>query len=374
MALKCPEEIPVAPRSPNDTFGRVKTAWVRQQPGLWFSGSRPVVLGDLVIFAADLEPRLVALDKATGNLRWSTRVSSVESEPGIGIAGNDLVAGAGVVVAALSRNVVGVEIATGRELWSYTPPPEPLPDVRPGSVSFAELEADQTDAYIPASGPSISAVDLRTGRPRWIWAVRPGTSYPARANSVRLSGDTLYATVWPVGPLSDGWLLALDRRDGRELKRVAIAARPRGRPIVWRHLVMVSGERSQVWAFDRRSFELVWQYQPPRAEGTVVKAGAELYGDALYLDAGGAYIVALRAADGAIIWRTPITAIASNGLHATAERLYVLEGYTFLNILDRATGRYLVRTKKRGLTSGATSAGKQVFIAIYNAAWSFYEP
>jgi outer membrane protein assembly factor BamB len=223
LALKCPEEIPLAPRSPEDTFGRLESVWVREEVRSGASWSRPVAVGDVVIFATG-DQRLVARDKATGIPKWSTRVTSVDHVAEI--SGLNLVAGGGVVVAAISSNVVGVEVATGRELWSYEPPPDTMLDGRPGNVAAVELEADDSTVYIPAWGPSISAVDLRTGQARWVWGAPPGTPYRAGGEGVRLSGDTLYATVWhalnALGNRTEGWLVALDRRDGRELKRAII--------------------------------------------------------------------------------------------------------------------------------------------------------
>jgi outer membrane protein assembly factor BamB len=388
LALKCPEEIPVAPRSVDDTFGRLRTVWVKEEIGSVSSWSRPVVVGDVVVFATG-DQRLVARDLATGTRKWSTRVTAVDGNVGE-ISGRNLVASNGVVVAAVANNTVGVEVATGRELWSYNAPPDTMLDPsEPGNVAGVELDADEATVYIPAWGPSISAVEVRTGQARWIWGAPPGTPYRAGGKGVRISGDTLYATVWhnlnERGTRTEGWVLALDRRDGRELKRVVIPPYTfgtvfRGRPVVWRHLVIVTGEPGLVWAFDRFSFELVWQYQPSEAKSGTV-GGAELYGDVLYLDSGGAYLVALRAADGSLIWRTPVVTQATAGLHVTATRIYWPET-DLLDVFDRATGRYLVRTKDplwtyaRGgmMSTAATSSGKQVFINILHGAWSFWEP
>jgi outer membrane protein assembly factor BamB len=144
--------------------------------------------------------------------------------------------------------------------------------------------------------------------------------------------------------------------------------------------VIITGTPGFVWAFDRFSFELIWQYQPAEIKSGTL-AGPELYGDVVYTDAGGVYIVALRAADGSLIWRTPIVVQATSDLHVTAARIYFPED-SFLSILDRQTGRWLVRTynplwtyAKGGLVAtAATSSGKQVFITIHNGAWSFWEP
>jgi outer membrane protein assembly factor BamB len=346
-----------------------------------------VVVGDLVIFATG-DQRLIARDKATGARKWSTRVTSVDNVAEI--SGRNLVAGNGVVVAAISRNTVGVEIATGRELWSYGAPPDTMLGVPgPANVAGVTLDADESTVYIPAWGPSISAVDLRTGEPRWIWGAPPGTPYRAGGSGVRVSGDTVYATVWhnlnERGNLTEGWVLAIDRRNGRELKRAVIPPYTfgtifNGRPAVWRHLVIVTGVGGRVWAFDRFSFELVWQYQPAQPRGTTL-TGPELYGDVVYTDGGDFHIVALRASDGAVLWRTFIDGQASSSLHVTASRIYIPE-FSFLNVLDRQTGRYVARasdplwTYARGglIATPATSSGKQIFITIHDGAWSFWEP
>lgn len=101
-----------------------------------------------------------------------------------------------------------------------------------------------------------------------------------------------------------------------------------------------------MWAFDRFSLELVWHYEPAQPKGTTL-AGPELYGDIVYTDSGDDHIIALRASDGAVLWRTPIVAQASSSLHVTAARIYVPED-SFLSILDRQTGRYVARTRQPG--------------------------
>jgi outer membrane protein assembly factor BamB len=154
--------------------------------------------------------------------------------------------------------------------------------------------------------------------------------------------------------------------------------------LVWDHnhidITWRPDGRGRVWAFDRFSFELVWQYQPAQPRGTTL-TGPELYGDVVYTDGGDFHIVALRASDGAVLWRTFIDGQASSSLHVTASRIYISE-FSFLNVLDRQTGRYVARTIQPGASYidwglfawPATSSGKQIFITIHNGAWSFWEP
>jgi outer membrane protein assembly factor BamB len=379
------ERLPTEPRSFGDVFGRIRSCWLAPQT-LW-SWSRPVVHNNVVIFATG-DRRLIARNRVSGATLWNTLVTSVNNEQRIG--GLNLVARSGIVVAAVSRNTVGVDIATGQELWSYGAPKDTLEDGTPGVFGVVELvsmDIDDSTVYIPAWGASLSAVDLHTGHARWVWRPAPGTQFRSGGRGVRVSGDTLLLTVWhavnAAATSSEGWVVSIDRKTGLELGRTVIPPYTQGvvftgGPTLWRNLVIVGGPGGYVWAIDRSTHEIAWQWQPDSVTGTTV-GGPQVFDDAVYADGGGSRIVALRAADGSVIWRSKIMTQSTHDLFVTDARVYVPES-GLLNIIDRRTGRYIARTRQPGgelhtlFATSATAADRRIYIGVLDAAWCFQEP
>jgi len=380
------DTIPVAPREVDDAFGSVRQRWF--QPQATWPRARPVVVGSVVVFGTG-DQRLIARDRQTGIARWSTRVSSYFPDDTAPISGLDLVSSDGVVAAALTRNVVGVDVASGQELWTYVPPPDTTasPQPGPGAVVVSGLVADGGVLYVPAWGASVTALDIRTGQPRWVWRPSPAPQFRSGAQGASLSGDTLFVNVWNAlnaqFTQSEAWLVALDRRSGRELWRVVFPSYSfgtivRGRPALWRNLVVVASEGGFLFAIDRTTQAIVWRHTPTVKHTT--DAGPVIYGDVTYADGGEDSVLALNAADGKVLWRAYILTLATSDLLVTERRVYVnTDG--FLNILDRATGRFLFRRvmpNAKGSASlfatPAVAADQEIYITVAGGAWSFLEP
>jgi outer membrane protein assembly factor BamB len=69
----------------------------------------------------------------------------------------------------------------------------------------------------------VYALDVATGQPKWWAEVLPKGAYHSEVTEILAHGDTLYASlvedVSPTGHLKRGWIVAVDRRDGRVLWR-----------------------------------------------------------------------------------------------------------------------------------------------------------
>ncbi len=101
----------------------------RVDEGVWATeGSTPLILGDTLYVAADNPQRVVlaALDKMTGNLRWSV-VAESDKRRELGAPASltyQVVEGIPQVVVATfgTREVLGVHAETGRIMWRYPYP------------------------------------------------------------------------------------------------------------------------------------------------------------------------------------------------------------------------------------------------------------
>jgi outer membrane protein assembly factor BamB len=346
------------------------------------------VAGELVYFGTG-DGQVIARDVRTGAPRWAAKVTNDA------VDGANLVARAGVVVAPIVLSTVGLDAATGRELWRYRAPPDTALGSLglPGQVVLTRIDADEETVYIPAWGASVSAVDLQTGVLRWVW--QPGqaptdTAAAGRFRSgsmgVRVSGESVFATAWhyltELGGRSEAWVIALDRATGRERWRAVLPVGGQGvlidgAPAVYGNLVIATARAGETYALDGATGAIVWQFAASgRTPST--QAQPEMYGDAVYIDGGDHHIYALRASDGAVLWRAAIETQATTDLLVTERRVVFPEG-RYLNVLDRRTGRQLARVTQPRTTeplfaSPAAYTDGRVFITMNNAAWSFDEP
>jgi len=367
----------------------LRERWYQPQSG--WANARPAVSGNVVYFG-DGNGELIARDVETGKRFWTTKVGP---DP---IDGGNILIRNRVVVAPVINYTVGLDAISGRELWQYNSPDDtvgvpPGYTAFPGSVIQARIDADNQTVYIPAWGASVSAVDLNTGKARWVW--KPGriegdtaTSGVFRSGSmsVLVSGDTVFATLWHFvnrpGGYSEAWLVAIDRLSGGELWRLRLPYEGSGvlieaMPVVYENLVIVHTLSARTYAIDRTTQKIVWEFTVPSAHLSTV-AGAELYGDLLYVDGGDEQMHALNARDGSVIWSSPFPAQATNDLLVTQGRIIFPIGGELI-VLDRETGNTLVTTSQPRtydplFSSAAAFSNGRVFITVAEAAWCFDEP
>lgn len=368
--------------------GGVRERWYQAQSS--FGRARPAISGTTVFFGTG-DGQVIARNINSGAVLWSAKVSNE------GIEGANLIVRSNVVVAPSVFHTAALDAQTGRELWRYQAPNDTVGvlagSANPGTLIDARIDADNDVAYIPAWGASVSAVDLRTGVVRWVW--QPGfiagdtaTSGVFRSGSmgVRISGDTLFATLWHftnrAGGFSEAWLVALAKLSGAELWRVRLPFEGSGvlveaPPVLYQNLVIVHTLSARTYAIDRSSQTIAWEFVVPGAAFSTI-AGPEISGDTVYVDGGDGQIYALRAADGTIVWKG-LYGLATTRDMLVTDRHIIFPTGGELHILDRRTGLQLVdavqpHTSDPLFASPAASANGLVFITVANAAWCFEDP
>jgi len=376
--------------STGPSSGGFHQRWYQSQSG--YAWARPAVSGNVVYFGDGLGD-VIARDVRTGSQIWIARAGQGP------IYGANILVRAGVVVAPVETHTVGLDAVTGRGLW-FSKAPADTVDVLPGyipgpgSVVGSTIDADDQTVYIPAWGASVSAVDIHTGNVRWIW--RPGriesdtaTSGVFRSGSmgVRVSGDTIFATLWHYvirsGVYSDAWLVAIDRVAGKELWRVRLPFVGGGTmiwspPLFYQNLVIVNTLPARTYAIDRTTQKVVWQFVAPSEHLLTTTAEPEVYGDVVYVDGGNEQLYALRARDGAVIWGAPFPTQATANLLVTERRVIFTNGQELM-ALDRETGHMIARTTQPGTYDGLFSSPAAfsngfVFVTMAGAAWCIGEP
>jgi outer membrane protein assembly factor BamB len=363
------------PVDPDADRESVRNRWYVAQQGP--VQSCPLPVEDVVVFATT--DRLVARDRQDGSVRWSAEAWGVGHASGSPILVGD------VIVATGGEHTHGVNAETGRIRWRYPTPDTPRWPAGPGSVSWSRIASDAAGmVYIPARNGTVSALDAATGDVRWVWHTDDSWEWSSGALGADVSGDTVYVTVRQClvdNCVQDaGWLFLLDARSGVELTRLSLpfVQRLGGTAMVWNDLVIVPEGAGRMIAYDRFTREPVWDHRPPAEYAG--SAAPAVHGGTLYLDGSDHWLYAVDAATGAVEWRTEYGGSPFVPPRASERRVYAPFGQS-LRIYDRATG-VLVRETLQGhgvygvnsWFGCATAVGREVYVTVSGAAWSFEEP
>lgn len=370
--------------------GEIQERWFQSQ-ATGFPYPAPLV-NEATVFFASGGGLVVARDLETGAAKWTTSIGQSTHTQSAEIGGENFVLRNGILITAVRYHVSGVDAATGAKLWQFSAPRDTIDNAspRPGFVVKARIAADDNTVFIPAWGASVSAVDVRTGLPRWVWNVEPSLPNRSGASGVAVSGDTVFATVWHFlnqsGTQSEAWLVALDRHTGQEFWRVVFSPKASGTmincaPVVWRNLVMVTLVSGHVFAVDTNTQDIAWHIEPQVAANglaTALITGPKVYDDMVYANGSDQKIHAYRAADGAEQWASYAGQLGSD-LSVSTKWVYASNGAS-VYIIDRQTGvQYSAPGHPRksvnySFTSPPTAVGGRVFITLTDGAWSFDEP
>lgn len=360
---------------------RLQERWFQTQPR--YANAQPVSVGDLVVSAAG-DGQLIARDVATGAMRWTsaTGPSAVE--------GANLVAAGGVIVAPVVVHTVGVDARTGALRWIYRAPPDTVDGGAPisGSVAGVRVDSDELHAYIPAWGGVVAAVSLASGAVDWSWRPDSAVRHRVGAQGVRVVGGVVFAALWHFldagGLRCEGWVLAIDAREGRELwwrplPDTSTAVCMTGRPAVADGHVIVMMNTGALYALNARDGSLEWRVPPeppaPDKLFNAVLTSPVIAEGIVYADAGTEHLRAFRVRDGSPVWRSGYPGQITDDVLVTERHLLAPSGMRLL-IFDRASGRLLRELRQPGQTSGAlfpatpAATGSQLFIPVNGGLWS----
>ncbi len=229
--------------------------------GDWIGGTPAVDGGRVFVQEAY---NLVGLDAATGRRLWSRRIRIAPS-PGP----TTLLAASGRVFVSETDSIMAVDAATGATIWN----------VHPDSQTVIAPALDDASFYTGQRGiPVVYAVARDNGAIRWKVNVGVGYTFPAHVHGVGVSGDTVYAALERYlninGAVVSGVLVALDRRDGHELWRYETPGTYdflRGAPVPIGRVVLVSDFYSgDVVAVDVVTHREAWRTPAGGPDGTYV--------------------------------------------------------------------------------------------------------
>jgi outer membrane protein assembly factor BamB len=260
--------------------GRLRCLNLRTGQALWEHRTggavrgQPVLLGTQVLFSSD-DGYLYCVDFATGAGLWRTYCGGA-----LGAA--PAVTGDRAVVGTVGYGIAGLNVAGVTPL----PPPPPAPARPPARPA------------LPAPPPDPLAPE------RWLW----GVAVPAPV----LAPPVAYAEGKVAIGSDEGALYLLDVAASKTLARVALPGLVRLRPAALADRVIVADSSGRVCAVDFTGAPL-WS----RQVSDVPAAGLAASSAAVYLGTAGAELLALRPADGSLLWRRDLPAPAAGSLEVT---------------------------------------------------------
>jgi len=307
----------------------------------------PAIDGDS-IYAVSANGNIVAVDIASGNTRWRTRLD-VTVTGGLG-AGNGL-----VLLGTQDAEVIALRQLDGEELWR-------------GRVTSEVLSAPQTNGDIVVAqtvDDKLIALDADSGERRWIYET---TQPPLTLRGTSKPLITPAGTV--VAGFSNGTLVSVNAADGvyRWEQRVAV---PEGRYDIERVIdvdgdLLIDGNRilaasyqGNLMAFDILSGRIVWGMSASSYHGMDRGFGN------LYYASDSSHVVAVRDNSEDVVWENEellnraITAPkAINNYLAVAD----FEGYVHLlsQIDGSVVGR--VRADNDGVRANLLSRNNRLFV------------
>ncbi|MEO3805964.1 PQQ-binding-like beta-propeller repeat protein [Nonomuraea sp. B1E8] len=280
------------------------------------------------VYAAGSTGRVVALDASTGRPRWSRKIIVV----------GDLVVAAGRLYLwtrhpawSLKAELVALDAASGRRLWSFEPAgdmlnPEP---VLAGDIVLTGSDHGVMYALDPATGTEKRRHRLGAEHDR-ILLLR--------------AGRTVYTTS------SNGDVNALDAVSGEVRWRTRINGAISSRPMVAGTTVYVGDDGGTTHALDAATGARLWEF-PAKGDQPLFTWSAAV-ADGLVFTAGRDHtLYALDTATGTMRWRLPLPGGRDAGPVAAAGTVHVSDREGTLYALDPATGT--VRSRFR--TGGAAT-------------------
>lgn len=272
-----------------------KTIWTFKTVN---SVKNSMAMWDGVLFAADVEGRVYALDAEKGTLKWSRELRSGSVHPvytqGVTVHDGVLYAGQGAFLTAL-------RVSDGKVIW--------VNEGWKGGVSTVAspvVEKGSGVLLTAAYWTGRFAHDASSGK--LLWEKRDDDTRIADNSPVAFDGSLFYS--------SPNYITQVNPRTGEELlkHKIAYTVNSNSRPLVTDKYYITGTSDKGVAAFDRtKDYREIWNfktnpailYTAPYTKDfqMTVEGGVVMHGDNVYFGASDGYIYCAEARTGVFRWR-----------------------------------------------------------------------
>lgn len=324
------KELPPAELTKFEVEVELRTEWSRSigdGQGETFNMLVPAIDGD-VIYAADVEGLVVALERTTGKVIWRKKL-------GIPVSGAIGIGYGQVLLGTLKGEVIALDSSDGEEQWRARVTSEVL--AAPASNGDVVVVQTQDDRLI--------AFDADTGNQRWIVENTPAVL------TLRGTGSPLVTNRLVVAGLSSGKVVAVDAQRGLPVweQRIAI---PQGRSELERVVdidggLLLSGGivyavsyQGRVAALELDSGRVLWQREASSSVGV-----AQGFGN-VYVSLASGTVEGIDERSASALWSNDALArrqLSAPEVFSSYVAVGDLEGY--LHLISQVDGRFVGRTR-----------------------------
>lgn len=284
------------------------------------------------IYAAAANGTVVAVERATGDVRWRERLDDVEISGGVGASFGM------VLVGTREAQVIALDQISGRELWRT-------------SVTSEVVSAPQTNGAIvvlQTVDGKLIGLDAVTGTQTWIYE----TTIPDL--TLRGSSKPVIAGTAVIAGFANGMVAAVNASNGFLLweERVAI---PQGRYDIERvidvdgdlllvgNTVYASSYQGNLMAFDVQSGRIVWGIEASSYHGL-----AQGFGN-LYYTNDESHVIALRNNTDEVVWESNALRLrAVTAPRTLGNYVAVADFEGWLHLLSQVDGHFVSRVNVDG--------------------------
>ena len=289
---------------------------------------------DGVVYVGGGNGDLIALDLASGALRWKYTTGNLigESSPAVGADA--------VYIGDLGGILHAVSLRDGVRLWTF----ETATEIKSSPVLVDDV------VLIGSYDGHLYALDARTGGLRW----KVLTMGQVHATPAVQAGLAFIAGC-------DAVFRALRVTDGTEVYQIESGAYTGASPVVEGDRAYFGTFNFEVLALDLKRRSVAWRYSRPDAQFPFYSSAA-LDGGRVIVGGRDKMVHAIDAATGASVWTFAARARVDSSPVVAGGRVYIGSSDGRLYVLDAATGKKLWEFDTgAGLTaSPAVAAGKVV--------------
>jgi eukaryotic-like serine/threonine-protein kinase len=267
-------------------------------------------IADGVVYVGVGNGELLAVDFATGKLKWkaATKHFFGESSPAV--------AGGAVYIGDLDGFVHAFSTADGKVLWTFK---------TEGEIKSSPVFANDV-VLIGSYDTRLYAIEARTGKLRWKFQ----------------TDGMVHATPAVVGDLAfiagcDEVFRAIRLSDGKEAYKIPMGAYTGASALVEGDRAYFGTFNYDVLALDLKARKILWRYDNPDYDFPFYSSAA-LYGGRVILGGRDKFVRALNAASGKEVWSFATRARVDSSPAIAGNRVYIGSSDGHLYVLDAATG------------------------------------
>jgi eukaryotic-like serine/threonine-protein kinase len=299
-------------------------------------GPAPSVIGDSLVFVANLRGEMYALKSTTGTS--AGRYDFKEAILGTPVLDDDTLF---VPIASNDESVIAYDLIDGSTVW----------EASIGNVESALLLIGER-LYAATVTGRLFCLDKKTGAIIWMYTV-PADRMPVAIHSSPASNGEIV-----VFGCDDGKLYAVNAKNGQMMWSVQTDASIVSSPVIYNEKALVGSAEGSFYAVDVKTGKTIWKtILTGKLFSSAVDRGS------IYIGTSTKEMYCLNAASGAIVWKATLNGPVRSAPLISGTTVYIGCMDKMLYALDRITGKIIWSYQTAGrLASSPVIAGNHLLV------------